>query len=131
VAANPLSGSRQTDAMSLIDDVGDKFIYAVILLVFNGLHRKFTSIPGVLQGHFSAIPHSAKRSGLHDPERLCALASLRENSLLELKNSSRKAAETQRKMVIMVDSQFHDPLPNPSLKRNAASWKLPPESRNC
>jgi hypothetical protein len=64
-----------------MDDVVDEFIYAFIRLVFNGLHRKFTSIPGVLQGHFSAIPHSAKRPGLHNSEKLCAFAPLREKIL--------------------------------------------------
>jgi hypothetical protein len=33
-------------------------------------------------------------------EKLCALASLREDSLSEVKNSSRKAAETQRKKAL-------------------------------
>jgi hypothetical protein len=78
-----------------MDDVVDEFIYAFIRLVFNGLHRKFTSIPGVLQGHFSAIPHSAKRSGLHNPEKLCALASLRENFLHTMERIAR--AKPQRR----------------------------------
>jgi len=51
----------------------------------------------------------SKSSILHDSEKLCAFAPLRENSLPDAKNGSRKAAETQRKMRAMADSHIHDP----------------------